>query len=335
MYEPCVSRIGCRLICRLKSYSERNIQCMVINQSIIEAGFQKALVALQQSRFELAVQAVRSCLLLDGPRAAYYQLLEQGWAALGRRHKSHESRQLWSLLASEPHNAQTVAEKQVAADKTDFQASPLTGAEVDLDRTPFAGLTAFLAVQRADQLQAAGQLKAALEWCLKAIVLEPDDPLHAARAGDLALRLDRLADARALLTRAAARNASAAAFQQIGNLSQDLQDYPAARQSFEKALALDPHYVPALCALGHLLQDESQLEDAEPYLQRAEQAQPDSLVRIIRETALAPIPHSLESLEMQRQRLIRNLEISCLLTASRSIQRNALFPTFSIPPTTD
>jgi protein O-GlcNAc transferase len=286
---------------------ERQI-CMTSPRAMTEFRYESAWTAFQNGRYELAVQLIRRCLMLDGPRAAYYELLEHGWAALGRKQKAREAQQLRCLLASEPHNGESAAARQVTSDKSSTQVSPRSVSDIDPDHTPFAGLTDAMAVQRADQLQRAGQLKAALGWCLKAIVLEPDDPLHAARAGDLALRLDRPADARALLTRAAVRNGSAAAFQQLGNLSQDLQDYPAARQAFEKALTLDPDYVSALCALGHLLQDQSQLAAAEPHLQRAEQLQPDSLVRIVRETALAPIPQSLAALEIQRQSLLTNLD---------------------------
>ncbi len=281
----------------------------------LEHGWLEAGVAdLNGNRVETAIQRLKREIAHRGPSVETYRVLAMAWTRCRRPAKAIEV--LLQALLLAPQDSQLLTEYANICAAYGWPPEPLHGRwsaiATDLDpQGPYGSLTPAAAISRAAHLQSAGRLGPALEWCLKAVVLAPDDHLHPARAADLLLRTGRTVEALHLLRRAVTLSPSVATFQQIGGLCQELHDFAAAQEAYQRALALEPDYIPALCAVGHLLQDEGKLDEGNVFLRKAYQLKPDPLVRIVMETALPPLYESCEDLQSRRRGLMESLEQLC------------------------
>lgn len=272
--------------------------------------FDKGLAAYRQGLLEIAVQALRRASFIAGPSLEANDALAGAWRRLGRRVKALET--LLKALALDPANA--VLRNQIAeACGTRFD-EPLppkavwTSVVDEINpRGPFDGLDAATLVRRADALQALGRLGPALDCCLTAIVLEPEERLHQDRAANVLFRLNRLADGLRCLQRLDEVAPTPDRRHRIGDVLQTMGDYSGARSAYERALQLDKDFVPSLCALGHLLQEQCEMTNAERYLSRAFELDPDPVVRVLLEAAVPPVYESLDELRHWRRRISDNV----------------------------
>jgi len=237
--------------------------------------------------------------------------LAAAWLGLHRPVRALET--VLEGLALDPEDADLVRVKTQILSQFASKSSGGLSREKDVydgwsSQGPFAEVTVMSAIIRADHLQAIGKFGAALSWCLRAVNLSPHDSSNLLRASNLLYRLGRVEDSRRILFRAVRLDKCASTHHQIRQISQELLDFPTARNVYEESLVLDPEYVPSSCALGHLFQDMGNLEDAEPLIQKALRIKPDPLVRLVLETALPPLYKSIAEMHERLQTLVSNFE---------------------------
>lgn len=111
---------------------------------------------------------------------------------------------------------------------------------------------------------------------LKAIDLKPDLTRPYLLLTELYVSTGKKQEALDRLTKVAAKTNSAPILVEIGRINDALTNYPAAAQAYEKVLAINPNFVPALNNLAYLYSARlNQLDKAYPLAQRAQQLDPN------------------------------------------------------------
>ena len=124
-------------------------------------------------------------------------------------------------------------------------------------------LDAKVALQEGDESRAQSDL-------LKAIELAPNEPHAYVFLARIYLRSQQPQQAVETLAALAAKTNSASTFMQLGVLNGSLGNHEAARVAYEKALAVDPKFVPALNNLASILAiNLGQIDKAQPLAEKA------------------------------------------------------------------
>jgi tetratricopeptide (TPR) repeat protein len=117
----------------------------------------------------------------------------------------------------------------------------------------------------------------------------PDHPEAAARLGRLAFEDGDLATAASQLAQATEKDAPASVWFDLGLVSQDQRNYPAAADAYRKAIALKPDFAEAALNLGIVLQETGDLDAAMATYREAYRLRSDMLGSIA--MALTSSPH--------------------------------------------
>lgn len=111
---------------------------------------------------------------------------------------------------------------------------------------------------------------------LKAIDLKPDFTRPYLLLTELYVSTGRKQEALDRLTKVAANTNSAPIYVEIGRIYDALTNYPAAVQAYEKVLAINPNFIPALNNLAYLYSERlNQPDKAYPLAEKAQQLAPD------------------------------------------------------------
>ncbi len=98
------------------------------------------------------------------------------------------------------------------------------------------------------------------------------------------------------------------AFNNLGNVLQDLDRRSEAIGCYRRAIELDPKMVFAHRNLGYVLKEEGLLEDGIAVLEKAQSLEPNDIIRVILATSLPPVYASQDDLRNHRNRLLSEVE---------------------------
>jgi predicted O-linked N-acetylglucosamine transferase (SPINDLY family) len=94
---------------------------------------------------------------------------------------------------------------------------------------------------------------------------------------------------------------------EVGNQLQDLGRFEEAEAAYCLALRADPAFVQAHGNLGYLLADQGRMDESRGHYEQALRLGPSARLRVVAETALAPIYQSAEEMDAAREYLAANL----------------------------
>jgi tetratricopeptide (TPR) repeat protein len=205
-------------------------------------------------------------------------LLSQGKIQPARAHVE-------TSLAQRPDNAAAL----LLAARIARAAKDFGGALTHLDRVIAMAPQREIFLEKARTLDQAGLRPQAREAWQAILDVVPHNTEAAARLGRLAWEDGDHATAVALLERAAARDAPASVWFDLGLAHQDLRDYHGAATAYRRALELKPDFAEAALNLGVALQESGDLDRAMRAYVEAYRLRPQAFGTIA--MALTSAPH--------------------------------------------
>ena len=137
----------------------------------------------------------------------------------------------------------------------------------------------------------------------------PEDPRNLMREGLAMHENGRLQEAVACYYRAIALKPNYPdAFNNLGNVLQDLERRSDAIGCYRRAIELDPNMVFAHRNLGYVLKEEGLLDEGIAVLEKAQALESNDIIRVILATSLPPVYSSLDDLQQRRKRLLTEVK---------------------------
>ena len=189
-----------------------------------------------------------------------------------------------SLARRPDHAAARLLAARIARVAKDFEA-----ALSHLDRMIASAPQREVFLEKARTLDQAGLRPAARDAWRAILKVVPDHLEATARLGRWAFEDGDHAEARALLERAAAGQASAAVWFDLGLVRQDLHDPKGAAEAYRRAIEIKPDHAEAALNLGTVLQENGDLDGAMAAYRNAYRLRPSLFGTIA--MALTSAPH--------------------------------------------
>lgn len=97
------------------------------------------------------------------------------------------------------------------------------------------------------------------------------------------------------------------AWNNLGNVHQDLRQPDQALDCYRRAIRLSPQSVHAWRNLGYVLKEQGRIEEGMGILEQAQQIEPNDVIRYVIATSLPPVYESMDDLRARREKLEANV----------------------------